>query len=146
MRKGILLATLSASIALSISSQALAHTQPAKQSIVSNMPDYAFKARSKLPVSYIADPDQTALVLSGAIKGLSVKIFQFHGKAGQTVYLQKTGKEIEMAIFRPDGGEKFHHGQVLPETGVYELRIVNVRKDAAKTRRPRPYSLVFYLY
>lgn len=110
------------------------------------MPKSAWRARSRLPVKFIQLNDSDVARLSGHIRGLEMDIYHFYGNAGDVIdIINQHGKAMEYAIFRPDMGMRFGAHQVLPQTGEYELRIVNNRKNAARNKAKRAYAVTFRL-
>ncbi len=110
------------------------------------MPNNAYQARSKIPVKHIEASSQGTR-LTGQIRGLGVDVYHFNAQQGQTVRITRNNSNpaMEFAIFRPTMGMRFGPVQVIPETGDYELRIVQTRKDAARNKTPRHYDITFQI-
>lgn len=110
------------------------------------MPPNAAKARQKIKARYINLNTKGEAVLSGTVRGLGMATYQFEGQAGDVIdIISSKSTAMEFAIFRPEMGMRFGNHQVLPESGTYELRIVNNRKNSAYDKTPRPYRVTFRL-
>ncbi|MDO5090461.1 MAG: hypothetical protein Q4D61_02845 [Cardiobacteriaceae bacterium] len=110
------------------------------------MPAHAAKKRRNIPVKHL-DLSSGSARVSGSVRGLGVAVYRFHGQAGQTIRISRnqSTRQIDAAVFHPGDGQRFADGQVLPQSGEYELRIVNIRKDAARNKKPRSYNITFSL-
>lgn len=110
------------------------------------MPAYAATARRHIPVRNL-DLSDGREHIQGSVRGLKVAVYRFHAQAGQVIRItsNKSNRQIDAGVFRPHDGRRFTTGQVLPESGEYELRIVNIRKDAARNKKPRHYNFTFTL-
>lgn len=110
------------------------------------MPANAAAARRQIPVKNISLNQNGAAHLSGSVRGLGMDTYHFSGEAGDRIdIISEKGKAMEYAIFRPDMGMRFGQHQILPQSGEYELRIVNNRKNAAHNKTPRYYAVTFRL-
>lgn len=106
----------------------------------------AYEQRSRIPVKMIQLNAQGYARLVGKVRGLEMDIYQFSGNAGDVIkIISAHATAMEFAIFSPEMGTRFGNHLVLPYTGVYELRIVNNRKDSARNRKARPYDVTFTL-
>lgn len=106
----------------------------------------AYEQRSRIPVKTISLNAQGSARLVGAVRGLSMDVYQFSGNAGDVIkIISAKANAMEFAIFSPEMGARFGNHLVLPYTGVYELRIVNNRKDSARNQKARPYDVTFTL-
>lgn len=106
----------------------------------------AYEQRSRIPVKQISLNAQGAARLVGSVRGLGMDTYQFSGNAGDVIrIISAKTTAMEFAIFSPEMGMRFGNYQVLPYTGVYELRIVNNRKDSARNRKARHYDVTFTL-
>lgn len=144
--------------ALLAGSLSLAHAQQPQQYTVGThnlqnlpanaplMPANAAKARSRIPVNTLDLRNGSARV-SGSVRGLQAAVYRFHAPAGSIVRIthNNSTRQIDAGVFRPQDGRRFADGQVLPEGGEYELRIVNIRKDAARNKKARRYNFTFSL-
>lgn len=110
------------------------------------MPANAAKARNRIPAHTLNLNNGSAQV-SGSVRGLQAAVYRFQAPAGSIVRITRNNstREIDAGIFRPHDGKRFADGQVLPEGGEYELRIVNIRRDAARNKKPRRYNFTFSL-
>ena len=110
------------------------------------MPANAANARRKIPVQTL-DLSRGSAKVSGSVRGLQAAVYRFQAPAGSVVNIthNSSTKQIDAGVFRPTDGRRFANGQVLPEGGEYELRIVNIRKDAARNKKARSYNFTFNL-
>lgn len=109
------------------------------------MPRRAAQVRRSMPVKQIHAENGVAH-LRGSVRGLGMDIYQFQANAGDRVVVTSNPpRAMEFAIFLPATGTQFANGVVLPESGVYELRIVNNRKKAARSKKAYPYNVTFSL-
>ena len=109
------------------------------------MPRRAAQVRARIPVKQINVVNGVAH-LRGSVRGLGMDVYQFNANAGDRVVVTSNPpRAMEFAIFLPAAGTLFANGVVLPESGVYELRIVNNRKRAHRTKRAYPYNVKFTL-
>lgn len=152
MKKTILAAALlAASLGIARAQQPQHYTvgthqlQPAGGN-TAQMPANAARARGNIPVKTL-DLSRGSAKVSGSVRGLQTAVYRFHAPAGSIVDITRNNstKQIDAGIFRPSDGRRFADGQVLPEGGEYELRIVNIRRDAARNKKPRHYNFTFTL-
>lgn len=110
------------------------------------MTSTASMEREKIPTRQLKSTQQGGR-LSGQIRGLKVDVYHFNATAGQQVHISRNNSYpyLEYGVFSPSLGMHFATGQVLPATGMYELRIVQNRHDAARNKTPRSYDIVFNL-
>lgn len=110
------------------------------------MPPKAAQVRSNVPVKRILLDNNGQARLRGSVRGLGMDVYHFSGNAGDRIHIiSNRSKAMAFAIFRPDIGMRFGNQQILPQTGEYELRIVNDRKNAAYNKTPRYYDVRFNL-
>ncbi|MDO4777127.1 MAG: hypothetical protein Q4A06_06680 [Cardiobacteriaceae bacterium] len=145
----IIAAILASSMAMAQQPQQYTVGQPGLQNLPANtpvMPAHAAQKRRNIPVKNL-DLSQGSARVSGSVRGLKTAIYRFHGQAGQTIHITRnqSTRQIDAGVFRPEDGKRFADGQVLPQNGEYELRIVNIRKDAARNKKPRRYDITFSL-
>lgn len=102
--------------------------------------------REKIPARKVKSTQQGGR-LNGQIRGLKVDVYHFNAAAGQRVRISRNKSDpyLEYGVFSPSLGMHFVTGQVLPATGMYELRIVQNRRDAARNKTPRSYDVIFNL-
>lgn len=107
----------------------------------------AYETRRAIRSKQISVNANGEAFLSGAIRGLGMDVYHFSGNAGDSIDIlnQSGGAAMEFAIFRPDIGQRFGNYQVLPESGDYELRIVNNRSNLPKNKKAYPYQVKFTL-
>ena len=109
------------------------------------MPRTAAQARGRIPVKQINVVNGVAH-LRGSVRGLGMDVYRFNANAGDKVVVTSNPpRAMEFAIFLPVTGTQFANGVILPESGVYELRIVNNRKKAARSKKAYPYNVTFTL-
>lgn len=110
------------------------------------MPANAAAARRNIPV-HTLDLSRGSTTVSGSVRGLQAAVYRFQAPAGSVVHISHNNstRQIDAGVFRPTDGRRFANGQILPEGGEYELRIVNIRKDAARNKTARRYNFTFSL-
>lgn len=145
----ILAAILASGIALAQQPQQYTVGQSGLQNLPADaplMPAHAAKKRRNIPVRTL-DLSDGREHIQGSVRGLQVAVYRFQAPAGSIVRItrNKSTRQIDAGVFRPDDGKRFADGQVLPDSGEYELRIVNIRKDAARNKKARHYNLTFRL-
>lgn len=152
MKSRVFLLTCALTMSLSAQTQVSHQYQPHSNDVqiqaqgAAPMPPKAYEQRSRQPVKQMQLDAQGTARLSGAVRGLDMDVYQFSGNAGDVVrIISAKATAMEFAIFSPAMGTRFANNLVLPHSGVYELRIVNNRKDSARNRKARPYSVVFTL-
>lgn len=111
------------------------------------MTNKAYEARRAIRSKQIQIDRNGNALLSGSVRGLGMDVYHFSGNAGDSIRIlnQKGGTAMEFAIFRPDIGLRFGAHQVLPESGDYELRIVNNRRNLPQNKKAYPYHVKFTL-
>lgn len=151
MKKALIAALLTASLSAAYARQPQQYTvgtHDLQQQNLSapRMPANAAKARSRIR-THSLDLSGGSTRVSGSVRGLQAAVYRFHAPAGSTVRITRNNstREIDAGVFRPTDGRRFADGQVLPEGGEYELRIVNIRRDAARNKKARRYNFTFSL-
>lgn len=110
------------------------------------MPANAATERNKIAAKPLRLDANGTVRLSGAIRGLGMDIYHFSAQAGSRIrILNQRADAMQFAIFRPGMGMRFGNEQILPQSGAYELRIINDRKNAAHNRKAYPYAVTFTL-
>lgn len=108
------------------------------------MPENAAAERNKIAAKALQLNAQGTVRLSGAIRGLGMDIYHFSAQKGARIHIiNQRADAMQFAIFRPGMGMRFGNEQILPQSGAYELRIINDRKNAAHNRKPYPYAVTF---
>ena len=110
------------------------------------MPPNAAAARSRINVRPLNFNNGQAHI-SGAIRGLGIAAYHFSGVAGQSIRMVPNSKNfaMEFALFNPEMGMRFGAVHTLPYSGDYEVRIVQNHKNAAHSKKARPYNVTIYL-
>ncbi|RKW15105.1 MAG: hypothetical protein D8H94_07500 [Cardiobacterium sp.] len=110
------------------------------------MPPNAAAARSRINVRPLNFNNGQAHI-SGAIRGLGIAAYHFSGAAGQSIRMVPNSKNfaMEFALFNPEMGMRFGAVHTLPYSGDYEVRIVQNHKNAAHSKKARPYNVTIYL-
>ncbi len=110
------------------------------------MPVNAAAERNRIAAKPLPLDSNGRAHLSGSIRGLGMDIYHFSAPAGSRIrILDQRAGALQFAIFRPGIGMRFGNNQILPQSGNYELRIINDRKNAAHNRKAYPYSVTFTL-
>ncbi|WP_298080429.1 MliC family protein [uncultured Cardiobacterium sp.] len=110
------------------------------------MPPNAAAARSRINVRPLNFSNGQAHI-SGSIRGLGIAAYHFSGNAGQTIRMVPNSKNfaMEFALFNEEMGMRFGSVHTLPYSGNYEVRIVQNHKNAAHSKKARPYNVTIYL-
>ena len=110
------------------------------------MPPNAAAARSRINVRPLNFSNGQAHI-SGSIRGLGIAAYHFSGNAGQTIRMVPNSKNfaMEFALFNEEMGMRFGPVHTLPYSGNYEVRIVQNHKNAAHSKKARPYNVTIYL-
>ena len=110
------------------------------------MPPNAAAARSRINVRPLNFSNGQAHI-SGSIRGLGIAAYHFSGNAGQTIRMVPNSKNfaMEFALFNEEMGMRFGPAHTLPYSGDYEVRIVQNHKNAAHSKKARPYNVTIYL-
>lgn len=110
------------------------------------MPPNAAAARSRINVRPLNFSNGQAHI-SGSIRGLGIAAYHFNGNAGQTIRMVPNSKNfaMEFALFNEEMGMRFGPVHTLPYSGNYEVRIVQNHKNAAHSKKARPYNVTIYL-
>lgn len=110
------------------------------------MPPNAAAARSRINVRPLNFNNGQAHI-SGSIRGLGIAAYHFSGNAGQTIRMVPNSKNfaMEFALFNEEMGMRFGPVHTLPYSGNYEVRIVQNHKNAAHSKKARPYNVTIYL-
>lgn len=110
------------------------------------MPPNAAAARSRINVRPLNFSNGQAHI-SGSIRGLGIAAYHFSGNAGQTIRMVPNSKNfaMEFALFNEEMGMRFGPAHTLPYSGNYEVRIVQNHKNAAHSKKARPYNVTIYL-
>ena len=110
------------------------------------MPPNAAAARSRINVCPLNFSNGQAHI-SGSIRGLGIAAYHFSGNAGQTIRMVPNSKNfaMEFALFNEEMGMRFGPVHTLPYSGNYEVRIVQNHKNAAHSKKARPYNVTIYL-
>ena len=110
------------------------------------MPANAAAARSRINVRPLNFSNGQAHI-SGSIRGLGIAAYHFSGVAGQSIRMVPNSKNfaMEFALFNEEMGMRFGPVHTLPYSGNYEVRIVQNHKNAAHSKKARPYNVTIYL-
>ncbi|MDO4643406.1 MAG: hypothetical protein Q4A74_06150 [Cardiobacteriaceae bacterium] len=111
------------------------------------MPPNAAAARGRIHAKPLNFNNSGQAHISGAVRGLGMAAYHFIGQAGQSIRMVPNNKNfaMEFALFNPEMGMRFGSVHTLPYSGEYEVRIVQNHKNAAHSKKSRPYNVTVYL-